>query len=87
MSTEHLVLFSVLLQLLASNLDLKFHELKVSMRKTFRNLLSNVRSGHKYGLVYPGVGWIIWRDEKELPAHLKFELHYLGGSNFIRRLN
>ena len=24
-------------------------------------------SGHKYGLVYPGVGWVIWRDEEDLP--------------------
>jgi len=24
-------------------------------------------SGHKYGLVYPGVGWIVWRDKEELP--------------------
>lgn len=37
-------------------------------------------SGHKYGLVYAGVGWIIWRDESFLPKHLIFELHYLGGT-------
>jgi glutamate decarboxylase len=37
-------------------------------------------SGHKFGLVYAGVGWIIWRDEKYLPRHLIFELHYLGGT-------
>ena len=24
-------------------------------------------SGHKYGLVYPGVGWAIWRDQEALP--------------------
>ena len=24
-------------------------------------------SGHKYGLVYPGVGWIVWRDADALP--------------------
>lgn len=24
-------------------------------------------SGHKYGLVYPGVGWAVWRDPKYLP--------------------
>ena len=24
-------------------------------------------SGHKYGLVYPGVGWAIWRDPEFLP--------------------
>lgn len=31
-------------------------------------------SGHKFGLVYAGVGWIIWRDESFLPKHLIFEL-------------
>jgi glutamate/tyrosine decarboxylase-like PLP-dependent enzyme len=31
-------------------------------------------SGHKFGLVYAGVGWIIWRDESYLPKHLVFEL-------------
>jgi len=36
-------------------------------------------SGHKYGLVYPGVGWIIWRDRNELPEDLIFRVNYLGG--------
>jgi glutamate decarboxylase len=36
-------------------------------------------SGHKYGLVYPGVGWIIWRDEEHLPEDLIFKVNYLGG--------
>ncbi|AIE75400.1 MULTISPECIES: glutamate decarboxylase [unclassified Synechocystis] len=36
-------------------------------------------SGHKYGLVYPGVGWIIWRDKEELPEELIFHCSYLGG--------
>jgi glutamate decarboxylase len=36
-------------------------------------------SGHKYGLVYPGVGWIIWRDEDHLPEELIFKVNYLGG--------
>jgi len=36
-------------------------------------------SGHKYGLVYPGVGWIIWRDAAALPAELVFKVNYLGG--------
>jgi len=35
-------------------------------------------SGHKYGLVYPGVGWIIWRDADALPADLIFWVNYLG---------
>ena len=37
-------------------------------------------SGHKYGLVYPGVGWAIWRDEEALPRDLVFDVNYLGGS-------
>ena len=36
-------------------------------------------SGHKYGLVYPGVGWIIWRDAAALPDDLVFNVNYLGG--------
>jgi len=44
-------------------------------------------SGHKFGLVYAGVGWIIWRDEKYLPKHLVFELHYLGGTEESYTLN
>jgi glutamate decarboxylase len=35
-------------------------------------------SGHKYGLVYPGVGWIIWRDADALPDDLIFWVNYLG---------
>lgn len=36
-------------------------------------------SGHKYGLVYPGIGWIIWRDSACLPEELIFKVNYLGG--------
>ena len=36
-------------------------------------------SGHKYGLVYPGVGWVVWRDRQELPEELIFNVNYLGG--------
>ena len=36
-------------------------------------------SGHKYGLVYPGVGWAIWRDPAALPRDLVFDVNYLGG--------
>ena len=36
-------------------------------------------SGHKYGLVYPGVGWAIWRDKAALPSDLIFDVNYLGG--------
>lgn len=36
-------------------------------------------SGHKYGLVYPGVGWALWRTPAELPDDLVFRVNYLGG--------
>ncbi|MEU4827000.1 glutamate decarboxylase [Actinomadura citrea] len=36
-------------------------------------------SGHKYGLVMPGVGWALWRDEDALPDDLVFHVNYLGG--------
>ncbi len=36
-------------------------------------------SGHKYGLVYPGIGWMIWREESEFPEELIFKVNYLGG--------
>ncbi|MFE1475606.1 glutamate decarboxylase [Streptomyces cyaneofuscatus] len=36
-------------------------------------------SGHKYGLVYPGVGWALWRTADELPEELVFRVNYLGG--------
>ena len=38
-------------------------------------------SGHKYGLVYPGVGWIVWRDADALPDDLVFWVNYLGGQH------
>jgi glutamate decarboxylase len=37
-------------------------------------------SGHKYGLVYPGVGWVIWRTKDNLDPGLIFNVDYLGGS-------
>jgi glutamate decarboxylase len=36
-------------------------------------------SGHKYGGVYPGVGWVVWRERKWLPDDLVFKVSYLGG--------
>ena len=47
-------------------------------------------SGHKYGLVYPGLGWVVWRDKKCLPEEMAFSVNYLGanitqvGLNFSR---
>ena len=36
-------------------------------------------SGHKYGLVYPGLGWVVWRSTAHLPESLIFKVSYLGG--------
>lgn len=35
-------------------------------------------SGHKYGLTYAGLGWLIFRDAKDLPKDLIFSVNYLG---------
>ncbi|WOO43451.1 glutamate decarboxylase [Rubellicoccus peritrichatus] len=37
-------------------------------------------SNHKFGLVYPGVGTVVFRDRSDLPEHLVFNITYLGGS-------
>src|ERR1700683_4508164 len=44
-------------------------------------------SGHKYGLVFPGVGWIVWRDAAALPDDLVFKVNYLGGEMRTFALN
>ncbi len=37
-------------------------------------------SGHKYGLVYPNIGWVVWRNKEALPDGLVFHVNYLGGT-------
>ena len=44
-------------------------------------------SGHKYGCVYPGVGWVVWRDSGALPEELIFKVNYLGGEMPTLALN
>lgn len=44
-------------------------------------------SGHKYGLVYPGVGWVIWRASEYLPKELVFNINYLGADQASFTLN
>lgn len=44
-------------------------------------------SGHKYGLVYPGVGWVVWRDPEFLPKELVFNINYLGADQASFTLN
>ncbi len=44
-------------------------------------------SGHKYGLVYPGVGWVIFKDKTDIPEDLIFNINYLGGNMSNYSLN
>jgi len=44
-------------------------------------------SGHKYGLCYPGIGWVIWRNADALPEDLIFHVNYLGGDMPTFNLN
>ena len=44
-------------------------------------------SGHKYGLVYPGVGWVVWRNDDVLPEELIFWVNYLGDNMPTLALN
>ena len=37
-------------------------------------------SGHKFGLSPLGVGWVVWREEADLPEELIFWVNYLGGN-------
>jgi len=37
-------------------------------------------SGHKFGLAPLGVGWVLWREEQDLPEEMVFWVNYLGGN-------
>lgn len=45
-----------------------------------KNVVSINTSGHKYGLVYPGIGWVLWKEKEFLPEELIFQVSYLGGT-------
>src|SRR5215210_2485374 len=44
-------------------------------------------SGHKFGLVYPGIGWLIFREASDLNRELVFEENYLGKTDSTFTLN
>ncbi|KAL1924906.1 uncharacterized protein VTP21DRAFT_4560 [Calcarisporiella thermophila] len=52
-----------------------------------KRVVSINASGHKYGLVYPGCGWVIWKNSKMLSEDLIYELHYLGGTEKTYTIN
>jgi glutamate decarboxylase len=44
-------------------------------------------SGHKYGLVYPGIGWLVFREKADLAEDLVFYENYLGKTDATFTLN
>jgi glutamate decarboxylase len=44
-------------------------------------------SGHKFGMVYPGIGWLVFREADELPEDLVFYENYLGETDATFTLN
>ena len=44
-------------------------------------------SGHKFGLVYPGIGWLIFREKSDLAEDLVFYENYLGKTDATFTLN
>jgi glutamate decarboxylase len=44
-------------------------------------------SGHKFGLVYPGIGWLVFREKADLPEDLVFYENYLGKRDATFTLN
>ncbi|KAK9833735.1 hypothetical protein WJX74_004401 [Apatococcus lobatus] len=62
-----------------------FPHLKWDFR--LKNVVSINVSGHKYGLVYPGIGWVLWKSEKYLPEAIVFHVNYLGSDQPTMTLN
>lgn len=54
---------------------------------TIPRVVSINASGHKFGLVYPGIGWVLWRDRAHLAEDLVFYTNYLGGPEATMALN
>lgn len=52
-----------------------------------KNVVSINASGHKFGLVYPGLGWVMWRSRAYLPESLVFHDNYLGSDQISITLN
>ncbi len=75
--TEHKVYIHV--DAASGGLYTPFVEPELEWDFQLKNVISINTSGHKYGLVYPGVGWVVWRDEQFLPKELIFKVSYLGG--------
>jgi glutamate decarboxylase len=44
-------------------------------------------SGHKFGMVYPGIGWLVFREKSDLARELVFTENYLGRADDTFTLN
>ncbi len=44
------------------------------------NVISINASGHKSGLTYPGIGWILFKNNLHVEQEILFDVAYLGGS-------
>ncbi len=64
-----------------------FADPKLEWDFRLKNVVSINTSGHKYGLVYPGIGWILWKNEEYLPKKLIFYVNYLGGEQPTMAIN
>ena len=76
-STEHKVYIHV--DAASGGLFVPFVNPELCWDFRLKNVVSINCSGHKYGLVYPGIGWVLWKEKEYLPEELIFEVDYLGG--------
>ena len=56
-----------------------FHDTHIKWDFRLEQVKSINLSGHKYGLVYPSVGWLLFKEETDVPKDLIFDVNYLGG--------
>lgn len=71
----------------SGGLFVPFVNTKLKWDFRLKNVHSINASGHKYGLVYPGIGWALWRSRKYLPEKLIFNVDYLGGEEATMAIN
>ena len=64
-----------------------FHKTNIKWDFRLEQVKSINISGHKYGLVYPGIGWLVFKDEKYVHKDLVFHVNYLGGDMPTYTLN
>ncbi len=64
-----------------------FSDPKLEWDFKLKNVHSINASGHKYGLVYPGIGWVLWKNKEYLPEKLIFYVNYLGGEQPTMAIN